>query len=177
MSGEEDNFDEAESEKWFDFEVEVSPEAELEAALEVRISDFHEWLRQYRGRRRPGDVETLFEAVFACQEERVPLPVWVIEALKREFELALRRPVGWAALKNAAQEANMRRKEMARQNQERYLHEARQILEVNPTLHSESRLAELIAVKVRGGEYEATPRTIRRHISGILAKRSKRGQG
>jgi hypothetical protein len=152
-------------------------DAHFESELDAHIADIHEWLdSQYRGKYRAGQTETCLEAVLVCQEERVPLPPWLIEALKNELELAVRRPVDWEQLKVAAQKANQERKRIALQRREWYLREAKDILKDNPTLNSEDRLARLISKRAEGAGHAAAPRTIRRHIRGILAKPSTRGQ-
>jgi hypothetical protein len=152
-------------------------EAQIEQVLDDNTTSVHEWLEaKYRTQYKPGETELCLEAVLACQEDKAPLPDWLVEALKQEIELAIRRPVAWEKLKAAAQEANEERKKLAHKNREWFWQEGKAILELNPTLGSEERLAELISRRAKGSEREAAPRTIRRHIKGILAKRSKHGQ-
>ena len=157
--------------------VDAAREAQFEEEFDGHIRVIHEWLdEQYRRKYRPGDVELCLEAVLTCQTEKVPLPTWLIEALRAEIELAVRRPVGWEKIKAAADEANEERKRIAQKKREWFGQEGNAILALNPTLGSEDRLAELISRRVKGTEFEAAPRTIRRHIQGGVAKRFKHGQ-
>jgi hypothetical protein len=167
----------AREEKLFELETDARREAQWEAELDEHIAVINEWLDdQYRRKYEPGQSQPCFEALLACQIERVPAPTWLIDALKKEIELALKRPIAWEQLKAAAQAANEERKRLAHKNREWFWQEGSAILELNPTLGSEDRLAELISRRAKGSEHEAAPRTIRRHIKGILAKRSKHGQ-
>ena len=151
--------------------LDAAHEAHIEEVLDDNTASVHEWLEaKYRLQYKPGRTEVCFEAVLACQEDKAPLPDWLVEALKDEVELALRRSIGWAQLKIAAQEANERRKAEAEQKREWCVAQAEEILKHNPTLNSVSRLAEIIAARAKGTEQGAImPR-------GMLAKRSKRGQ-
>ena len=151
--------------------ADAAREAQFEEEWDGHIKSIHEWLDdQYRRKYRPGEVELCLEAVLACQTEKVSLPTWLIEALRAEIELAVRRPVGWEQLKAAAHEANEERKRIAQKKREWFWQEGNAILELNPTLGSEDRLAELISRKAKGTEFEAAPRTIRRHIQRSLGQ-------
>ena len=157
--------------------MEARQEAQFESELDAHVAEIYEWLEaQYQDKYERGRIDLCFEALFTCQIEKVPLPGWLIEALKAEFELAARRPVGWERFMLAAQEANEERKRLAQDNGHWFWQEGMKILGLNPTLGSEFRLAELISLRAKGSEHEAAPRTIRRRIKGILAKRSKHGQ-
>jgi hypothetical protein len=157
--------------------ADAAREAQFEEELDGHITSIHEWLdEQYRGKYQRGQVELCLEAALACQTEKVPLPTWLIEALGTEIELAVRRPLSWEQLQAAAQAANAERKRIAQRNRDWFWQEGQAVLELNPTIGSEDRLAELISRRAKGTEHEAAARTIRRHIRGILAKRSKHGQ-
>lgn len=115
--------------------------------------------------------------MLACQEEKAPLPDWLVEALKTEIELALRRPLGWEKIEAAVKEANRERQQEAACRKSWCLEQAMELLDRSPHINSESRLAELIAERSEGTEHSSIkPRTIRRHIQGILARLSKHGQ-
>ena len=158
--------------------ADAAREAQFESELDAHIADIHEWLDgKYGEKYKLGQTDLCFEALLVCQTEKVPSPTWLIEALRAEVELAVRRPIGWAQLKIAAQEANERRKSEAEKIRAWCMEQAAEVLMQNPTLNSESRLADLIATRAKGTDCGAVkPRTIRRHIKGILAKRAKRGQ-
>ena len=141
-------------------------EAQIEQVLDDNTASVHEWLEaKYHTQYQPGETEVCLEAVLACQEEKAPLPDWLVEALKQEIELALRRPVAWEALKLSAQAANQERRNVAERNGEWYRQHAQEILDENPRVGSVSRLAQLISKRAEGTEYAAAPRTIRRHLS------------
>ena len=131
--------------------VDAAEEAQFDSRLDAHIADIHEWLEgKYREKYRSGQTDLCFEALLVCQKEKVPAPTWLIEALRAEVELALRRSVGWAQLKIAAQEANELRKAEAEQNRAWCMEQGVEVLKHNPTLNSESRLAELIAARAKG---------------------------
>ena len=157
--------------------LDAAYEAQIEQALDDNTTSVHEWLEaKYHAQYKPGETQVCLEAVLACQDDKAPLPDWLVEALKQEIELALRRPIGWDKIEAAARQANQERKRVASQNREWYRQQAQEILDENPNVGSVARLAELIAKRAEGTEYTAAPRTIRRHIQRILAKRSKHGQ-
>jgi hypothetical protein len=146
-------------------------EAQRDSELDAVIQDVHAWLDKEYGRNYvPGQVDLCFQALFLCQAEKVPPPAWVIDALKAELELAGKRSSALAQLHLAAQEANKRRQAEAEQQRAWFIRQAADILERNPRL-SENSLAEILAERVKGTERAAAPRTVRRHIAGISAKR------
>ena len=153
-------------------------EAHIEQVLDDNTAFVHEWLeRKYRAEYEPGQTELCLEAVSICQEEKAPLPDWLVDALKEEIKLALRRPVAWDKIEAAARQANRERKEEAERRKAWCQDQAKALMDRNPNINSESRLAELIAKRAADTEHDGLmPRTIRRHIQGILATRSKHGQ-
>jgi len=156
--------------------AEAARDEQFFCELDAYIAEIHEWLEaKYRAPYKPGGTETCLEAVLACKEAKAPLPDWLVEALKDEIELAVRRPVGWDKLKVAAREANQERQREAQEKRAWYLRQAEEMHSHNPAL-SASRIADLISARAEGTEFAAAPRTIRHHLEGFLAEPSKRGQ-
>ena len=156
--------------------LDAAYEAQIEEVLNDNTASIHEWLEaKYRASYKPGETEICLEAVLACKEAKAPLPDWLVEALKEEIALALRRPVALDKLKVAAREANRERQREAQEKSAWYWRQAEDIHTHNPTL-SASRIAVLISARAKGTEFAAAPRTIRHHLGGFLAEPSKRGQ-
>jgi len=163
-------------EEAFDAMADAARDEQFFSEQDAHIADIHEWLEaKYRARYRPRETEVCLEAVLACQEGKAPLPNWLVEALKEEIALALRRPVAWDKLEVAAREANRERQEDAARRRDWYWRQAEEMHTHNPAL-SASRIADLISARAEGTEFAAAPTTIRHHLKGFLAEPSKRGQ-
>ena len=71
--------------------IDAAHEAHIEEALDDNTASVHEWLKEkYQKRYRSGQTEICFEAVLACQNEKAPLPDWLVEALILERGRRLR---------------------------------------------------------------------------------------
>jgi hypothetical protein len=153
--------------RWLDGLLDAAHEAHIEEVLDDNAASVHAWLEeQYRKQYRPGQTETCFEAVLACQNDKAPLPEWLVEALKAEIELAVRRPLNWPKLEAAAREANRERQLEAQRKSAWYERQAEDMRKQNAAL-SVGRIAELVSKRAEGTEFAAAPRTIRRHLQNF----------
>jgi hypothetical protein len=150
-----------------DRSLDAAYEAQIEGVLDDNTASAHEWLEEkYRAHYKPGATEICFEAVLACQKDKAPLPDWLVEALKNEVELAVRRPLNWPKLEAAAREANRERQVEAQRKSAWYWRQAEDMRDRYPAL-SVGRIAELISKRAEGTEFAAAPRRIRRHLQNF----------